>query len=627
MKDKTTKGIPKAYSRFSALFSQMDTPLLQVMGGVLRALPDATFREGDFENQPTGEFVGYDGLDTRGSLSNLTETEWLMRELAPDDFIRRVAEGEVLFRKRNFENSGKRNTCAVILDCGAWMLGHNRLAGLASLFHLAIRAERMNAELAWIVPGLPDQEWNKDLTLETVQRYLGQIVQTPLSGEIIGTALAALDVDGRLECWYVGAGQTASAADHREVTGAMIITSLYDEAPVHTAEISVRNRGRILKRTNVTFEDDSTCIAALRRPFRPEVRRADPQIKHDTNETVLSSLPYKTRWRFDRFNKAVEVHLEEGVLWQPVGSGQLNSGIWIPKKTGETLIGFQVRSEGRLSAMTARTSTSKKPGICDVVLYEANLKHGSTAPKPTATGSLQVDISHLTGQPVGNMHHEGNTISLVHSDGIRHAFMILDNGNLTGPKGMQPRVVMSNETYLIQIHTDGTPRPLIEAHSVNRHKTLLQKPLLDPEKHLGDTPRHVLYDPQSKTVAISFDGREYEIYGFENQAFQIIPDGLALLHMEGTSYGLAWNSKSSELIRLSFHYGKAHQQVMTQYHGLPVSLPRYCSFMGVTLAIQTDEDGQPEHIVPIHGKKGWGKTKPINIHDAIERARTIWLNS
>ena len=70
------------------------------------------------DNQPVGDFVGYDGLENHGGLSNLLETEWLLRELDPDDFVRRLAEGEVLFRKRNFQDAGKRNTLAAILDCG-----------------------------------------------------------------------------------------------------------------------------------------------------------------------------------------------------------------------------------------------------------------------------------------------------------------------------------------------------------------------------------------------------------------------------------------------------------------------------------------------------------------------------
>ncbi|PJI85297.1 hypothetical protein BC777_3298 [Yoonia maricola] len=626
MTDKKIARMPKAYDAFGPLFAQMDAPLVRVIGGVLRALPARLETAGIFDNQPVGDFVGYDGLENQGALSQLLETEWLLRELDPDDFVRRIAEGEVLFRKRNFQDAGKRNTLAVILDSGPWMLGRNRLVGLAALFHLAVRAERMKADLVWIVPGSQDRGWREGLSRKTIQRYLSQIVQKPLEQDKIDDVLARLDVSGRLDCWYVGSHQTAHMAAHPDVAGAMIVRSHHGATQTNTAEIAIKHRNRTLGRAEITFEDDNTCVTALRRPFKPEVRAKRPSSARAGDDGVLTTSPFQTGWLFDRLNQAAQIHTDEGVLWQPLLPSQHATGIWLPVKGDDVLLGLQVDAKKRLSAMIATPSKPNKQGpqLCETALYEVDLSRGSTAPKARARGVVTIDPLRFAGHPVGNL-HVSPQVSIVRNDGTRNIFEITDEGRLNGPRRVDHRVLLTNETYRVQI--ERSARPKIEVISINRDNLMMHAPLINADRHLTKAPRHVLYAPHTKVVAMSFDGQDYEVYGLGKPFNQTIPDGLTLLYLDNASQALAWNAEHAELIRLSFHQGKIRQNAVKQYHGPRTQVPRHCAMTGVTIALQTDENGRPEYVVPIHAKKGWRNVTPLKINDAIERARTVWLDS
>jgi len=155
------------------------------------------------EQQTTGEFVGFDGIENRGNLSNVLETEWLLRELDPDDFIRRFSENEIMYRRRDFKGTGEKKIISAVLDCGPWMLGSHRIIALASLFHLTLRADRIGAQLMWTVPGVSDS-WSEGLTKDNIRFFLGHIVQDRLTTAAISEMLEN-HTGGSNECWYIGA--------------------------------------------------------------------------------------------------------------------------------------------------------------------------------------------------------------------------------------------------------------------------------------------------------------------------------------------------------------------------------------------------------------------------------------
>jgi len=317
MNKPTRHRLPQAYTGFADLFALFAPPMVQTLGGMLAAFASRLEMPMLWEAQPQGEFVGFDGIAQTGDLAHLLESDWLLRELDPDDFVRRVSEREVLYRQRAFEDTGKRNALAVVLDCGPWMLGRNRLCGLAALFHLAAVAERSGAELKWIVPGQPKDGWITGLSRDTITRYLGQIVQTDLDLPSLQHAIDGLEVEGRLELWYIGAAETAPGADALGVTSSFLIETLHGEGSPADARVMVRGPRR--KTTiDITFPGEETCVAALRRPFQPKPQTHRASSTDGAQKDALSPLPYDSDWMLDRHNQAVVLRVPEGILWQPL---------------------------------------------------------------------------------------------------------------------------------------------------------------------------------------------------------------------------------------------------------------------------------------------------------------------
>ncbi|MFK7753299.1 MAG: hypothetical protein AB8B51_12200 [Sedimentitalea sp.] len=621
--------IPKAYRTFEPLFAQMDAPLLRALSGLLRALPDNAHTSGDFQNQPLGEFVGYDGLENRGALSNLLETEWLLRELDPDDFARRVAEGEVLFRKRNFQDAGNRQVFAAILDCGPWMLGRNRLFALAALFHLAIRAQRVKADLMWIVPGARQHDWCVGLSRETVSTYLGQIVQTPINTDTIDTALARLAAQTPVECWYVGAQQTAAIAAHPGVTGALSVHTGFNDAH---GRVTITHRNRTLAKIDIAFQDDTTCVAALRRPFKPEAgTNGAPRGAGD--QSVLTTRPFQTGWMFDRHNQAAQIHLDEGVLWQPLMPPNRRDGVWIAVPEGKVLLGLQVNAKKRLSALIATPPDTPQSGArpCEVAFFQVDLGHPAAKPKQLAQGVIQIDPDNYGGHPVGNLHVEP-VLTLVGNDTTQMTFGIDHKKRLSQVKKPEPHILLIDPTYRMQVRTPN--RTSLTVFTIKRGVRMLRARGFAGAQDFETRPRHTLYSPHTKVAAISYDAKTYHGYCSDYQdhdradTFTVtLPDGLTLLHLDSSTSALAWDRENAHLVQVSFTPGRTTRRTLCRFDGPETGLPRYCALTGTTFAIQSDATGTLEFFVRIHAKKGWSTLRPMMISKAIETARTIWLGA
>ncbi|MEP2472524.1 MAG: hypothetical protein ABJH45_13300, partial [Paracoccaceae bacterium] len=331
---------PRLYARFAPLFAKMDLPLRSALEGMLASFAMVPVLTPEDERQINGEFVGFDGIENRGKLSNLLESEWLLRELDPDDFVRRIAEGEVMFRRRDFKGTGEKDVLCAVLDCGPWMLGNNRIIALASLFHLALRADRIGAQLLWTVPGVT-KGWSEDLTADNIRIFLGRIVQGAITPAFIDAALEDFESEPK-ECWYVGAAQSENLTQHPDITGSIIIQNRYD---VDDVAVQINSRGRKTTLSIRPTKDDET-VAALRRPFMPERMK---KTKVANEKETLTAQPFHKHWLIDRFNHAVLIRFPEGVLWYPFQQERVPT--WIPNSKGKILLGVQPQAKGKISVL------------------------------------------------------------------------------------------------------------------------------------------------------------------------------------------------------------------------------------------------------------------------------------
>ena len=592
-------SLPRAYAQFAGLFAKFNAPMVETLGGLLASFASRLDLPQSFEAQPQGEFTGFDGISNLGELAHLLESDWLQRELDPDDFVRRIAEREVFYRQPAYEDSGKTNTLAVVLDCGPRMLGRNRLCALAALFHLAAVAERRNAQLRWLVPHGRQPQWACGLSRHTIGQFLGQIVQVAATDAQLERALDALDVEGRLDLWYVGAAQTAGVAETIGATASFLVETLYPPAEAD-ARIAVRTPGRRTQ-IEVSYPPEDTCVAALRRPFKPEAQARRPA----TDTGVIGKEPFETLWVLDRFSQSILLRMPEGLLWQPLLGDK--PGLWMPVAPDELVLGVNFERDGDLSLALAEPSQ----GQYRIDMVRA--KRDGTSFSRDTRARLPLSPKHVSSVGLPPL-DSSEPLSFIRANGVRV--------RIEASEGSPMRVFWATTNHRIDIDTGETPMLQV----TNRQKqVLLRKSVSASIASLAGQGRHVLFSPSSKAVAISRDGGTYTVLSPGRDGTQVtLTEGHDLLGIEASLKATVWVGASGTVMKTSLGGGTRESEVLARTRDSRLQVPRYCTITGTIFAVQEDEQGRPDSIVPVLVKRGWAGANGFNIVDAIHKAEALW---
>lgn len=590
--------LPRIYARFLPLFAKMDLRLRTTLEGLLASFATLPLPSSADEHQQDGEFVGFDGIENRGRLSNLLESEWLLRELDPDDFVRRVSEGEVMFRRLDFKGTGAKETLCVVLDCGPWMLGKTRIVALAALFHLALRADRIGARLLWTVPGIA-KGWSEDLTRENIRVFLGRVVQDKITFDTINAVME--DIPGRAkECWYVGAAQTKHVTQHPEITGSILAGALYGADEI-TVQITSRGRHSTL---SLTPPPDTDIVTALRRPFEPERKI---EASRDIGAHDLSTHPFHRDWLLDRFNQAVLIHYGGGVLWYRFAHNK--KPIWLAIPEGKTLLGVQPQSGGELCVLLGKGTAEAE--LITVGFYGASAKVTGTDP-----GFFNTEIGPQPPDAMGNLHVAlGEHCYFISADGTKHT---VQRKSTFVPDQTDDLTVFSDGVYLIELIN----RALRVKNP--RRGILARISLPEDLQDVVRKPRRTLFSPDTKAITLATDCAQYTtLIGQNVTRFSL--DGMVLLHRHAGNKALAWNAETNSLVKFQLFHDEIRKSQSTPIDRPISGLPRYCPLTHSVFAMNTDRTGIPERFIPLETKRGWQIAKSFDILDAIERAETLWL--
>lgn len=142
-------SLPVALSRWAEPLSVLDPTLVLALGPLLERLGAALGSLGGESKRGGDEPDGYAGIGRRGKLEQLLTTEWGLLDTAPDEFLRRLSEGELSFLEPERRSSSQDRRCWVLFDVGPEQLGAPRLAQLAAWIVLEQRARAAGATLQW----------------------------------------------------------------------------------------------------------------------------------------------------------------------------------------------------------------------------------------------------------------------------------------------------------------------------------------------------------------------------------------------------------------------------------------------------------------------------------------------
>ena len=263
--------LPEAFRPWQAVFEEMPRQHLDVLAPLMANLSELIDEAAPAAAQPLGAIDALDGLAMRGEIERLLASEWLWRDLDETEFLRRLAEGELLYHHLARKAVAEKRGLGLILDVGPNMLGRPRLVALAALLVLARRAHREGVPLFWQSHGLGT--WQDGFSRDNLNRFLTRVSATPLKeAETLGLMAApppeAQGLDMR---WYVLAPTRLLLSED-----APAIQILVAEKPELdgegrfsvTVDLTVMEPAGRSRRRNIALPAEEAAASLLRDPFR-----------------------------------------------------------------------------------------------------------------------------------------------------------------------------------------------------------------------------------------------------------------------------------------------------------------------------------------------------------------------
>jgi hypothetical protein len=336
----------------------------------------------------------------RGSYERLLISQWAYADSAPDEFLRRAANGELLFTGPEPAHSEESLRSIALFDAGPAQLGEPRLAHIALFILLARRAELAGAEFRWGIlqqPGTLRSEQGK----EGVLRLLKGRSYAVADATTLDAWHTVLD-DAGSDTWLVGAPDTPCppAVRARVLVRRSLLTDELDVV------LSQHRRDRAV---TLPLPPPQTGVRLLRSPFATVGRAGVAQAAgvHSLKRAPL----------FGNQGDRVAVGMVDGsvTVYHIPGSVQAQPGK--PRQAGR-----------RESADTVIAAGLSQKSYCTVSLHKGALHfHGFPGPYFNKASNLPVPETDVFRVVPGRRRH-APVFHLLHRDGksMSERVLVLD---------------------------------------------------------------------------------------------------------------------------------------------------------------------------------------------------------
>jgi hypothetical protein len=262
--------------------SLFDPELVQAVGGLLLRLSPMLGPLTRVSARQQVEPGGVGDIVQRGSYERLLLTEWAYAEVAPEEFVRRAANNELLFTGPEPSTSQRPLRSVALFDAGPLQLGDPRLAHIAMFILLARRAQLAGAEFMWGWLHKPGELHDTDGEAAMTALLTGRTLLAPDEAMIAewSQALGAQQDD----CWLVGshASVCPPQARHRVCIERMLLEECL--------EVTLQQKGA-RREVKLNLPAQETCIRVLRHPFERAAPKATTRSSH-----LKPSLKYPPRF-------------------------------------------------------------------------------------------------------------------------------------------------------------------------------------------------------------------------------------------------------------------------------------------------------------------------------------------
>jgi hypothetical protein len=213
--------------------------------------------------------AGVGDIVLRGSYDRLLISEWAYADAVPEEFMRRAANGELLFSGPEPANSEEALCSVALFDAGPFQLGEPRLAHLAMFILLARRAAAAGAEFKWGIlqrPGILHVIQGR----EALQQLLAARGHATADADMVGAWTAELG-EGVADCWLVGDARSpcppqvrSRVAIRRSLLAAQLDVTLAQRRGTSTVALQLPDSADGVRLLRKPFE--TAAAAGIRQP-------------------------------------------------------------------------------------------------------------------------------------------------------------------------------------------------------------------------------------------------------------------------------------------------------------------------------------------------------------------------
>lgn len=266
-------GLPPALSDWAAVFETMPEPQLRVLGRLMASIGPLVETVERALQTGVEEFDGYDGVAAAGRIERALVSELLWRQLAPVEFVRRVAENELLRHNPVHRDRADDRAIIAMIDCGPRILGRRRLVALATLLCLGVAARRRSARLIWCSTAFdPADPWRDGLDRRGLAMFCqrtGMSGLTPALSETLWSAAPEQARERETVLWGIGpAGFDLGAIEAANRLEVDEVGLWRGEEWIQEAEARLTASSGARRLARFAYPEEEVCAALLRAPFR-----------------------------------------------------------------------------------------------------------------------------------------------------------------------------------------------------------------------------------------------------------------------------------------------------------------------------------------------------------------------
>jgi len=334
--------LPSGLGPWSESLSSLTPELALALGPLVRGVDRLVSGQNPARPGP-GTLNGFEGVTTHGHPELMLVSEWLLADEAPDEFLRRAAQRELLHLAPAVRTPTATGRVAVLADTGPAQAGAGRLVQLACMIVLHRRAATLGTELAVGILGRTPGDWHTGDLPELLKTWLDS--RGPAESDADDVSAWTRDIAHGDDVWIL-TGPRLSAKLHGRRRVVSSRESAWGEHGATHVRVTCDDSG-----AELALPPGPIAVRALRgREFRREPAAAgNPEVPGTLRFPIFPSSAWRILARGATSAELVSIHVPQTPGRGPVRKRlhRLEGPVLAASALGKRIVAV-IESDGRL---------------------------------------------------------------------------------------------------------------------------------------------------------------------------------------------------------------------------------------------------------------------------------------